>query len=343
MKMKMCTCCVLPDTFPGIRFDSDGVCNYCEDHRQEKEDEELRNRYRQKFEGLLEKLRSGAKRPYDAIMAYSGGKDSSYSMKMLKEQFGLKILSVTFDHGFVSEQVRQNIRRVTAALNIDQMTISPGRESLCDAFRRSESAGVYPMKYLERASAICNTCMGIVKSYLLKTAIETGVPLICYGWSPGQAPVQASVMKVNLSMIKKMQETTCGYLEKVAGKGLDAFMPSQRHFKMLEAGNGGFLYNVHPLAFMGYDEEAITGEISRLGWRRPAETDDNSSNCLLNSYAIHVHMRDHGFHPYAFEIAALVRKGYLSREEGIRKLAGKPSEEVVNNVRSALGGVSPWK
>ena len=27
--MKRCTRCILPETFPGIRFDEKGVCNYC--------------------------------------------------------------------------------------------------------------------------------------------------------------------------------------------------------------------------------------------------------------------------------------------------------------------------
>ena len=27
--MKRCTRCVLPETFPGIQFDEEGVCQYC--------------------------------------------------------------------------------------------------------------------------------------------------------------------------------------------------------------------------------------------------------------------------------------------------------------------------
>ena len=27
--MKLCTRCVLPETFPGIKFDEHGVCNHC--------------------------------------------------------------------------------------------------------------------------------------------------------------------------------------------------------------------------------------------------------------------------------------------------------------------------
>jgi hypothetical protein len=27
--MQVCTKCVLPETYPGIQFDENGVCNYC--------------------------------------------------------------------------------------------------------------------------------------------------------------------------------------------------------------------------------------------------------------------------------------------------------------------------
>jgi len=30
--MRRCTRCILPETFPGIEFDEDGVCNYCLDY-----------------------------------------------------------------------------------------------------------------------------------------------------------------------------------------------------------------------------------------------------------------------------------------------------------------------
>lgn len=30
--LKRCTRCILPETFPGIEFDEDGVCNYCRDY-----------------------------------------------------------------------------------------------------------------------------------------------------------------------------------------------------------------------------------------------------------------------------------------------------------------------
>ena len=59
--------------------------------------------------------------------------------------------------------------------------------------------------------SICNSCMNLVKSFLLKTAIEMRVLIVAYGWSPGQAPVQSSVFKTNASMIRQMQKATTNF------------------------------------------------------------------------------------------------------------------------------------
>ncbi len=53
--MKHCSKCVLPDTFPGIEFDKDGVCNYC--HNAQVTDDEKKDIYVKKFEELIETVR----------------------------------------------------------------------------------------------------------------------------------------------------------------------------------------------------------------------------------------------------------------------------------------------
>ena len=96
-------------------------------------------------------------------------------------------------------------------------------------------------------------------------------------------------------------------------------------------------YHVHPLAFLEYSEEKVTTEIKRLGWVPPGDTDANSSNCLLNSFANRTHLARYHFHPYAFEVAGLVRLGCMDRDEGLAKLdeAGDPA--LIETIREKLG------
>jgi tRNA(Ile)-lysidine synthase TilS/MesJ len=201
------------------------------------------------------------------------------------------------------------------------------------------------MKALERASAICNTCMNLVKSSILKTAIEMGIPFLAYGWSPGQAPIASSVMKLNEPMIRQMQEAVVRTTGTLIGDKLRPYILNHRHYHELLSPNPDVaerasLYAVHPLAFHEYREDSIAEEIKKLGWRSPTDTDSNSTNCLLNSLANKIHLKRYGFHPYAFEIGGLVREGCMTREEGLAKLLSPPDPDVLVFVQNRLDASS---
>jgi len=118
---------------------------------------------------------------------------------------------------------------------------------------------------------------------------------------------------------------------------LSAFFLEERYFARTSSQSYVFPYIVHPLAFMDYNEEQILSSIKELGWVNPTDTDANSTNCLLNGFANEVHINKFKFHPYAFEIAGLVRQGYMTREEGLRKLSIPPDPEIIEYVKKKLG------
>jgi hypothetical protein len=329
-EMKRCTMCVLPETFPGIQFDDEGVCNFCRRFRGVERLKQSMEKYRGKFEKLLEsKKRKGG---YDALMAYSGGKDSTYTMAVLKKEYNLSILAMTMDNGFVSPQSIDNSRKVVEGLGIDHIIFKPRLDLISKLFLRCADEDIYTEKGLERASSICTTCMGIVKFIALRLAIEGNIPLITYGWSPGQAPIEASIFPNNPSMIRGMQEQLTGPMHAVVGSEIDNYFLTEEHFAMEDR----FPHNVSPLAFLEYDEAEILEKIKAFGWKKPDDTDPNSTNCQLNSLGIDVHKERFGYHPYAFELAGLVRGGYMDREEAIERLEEKTNAKLVQNVRKGL-------
>jgi len=347
--MKLCTQCILPETFPSIKYDAQGVCNYCKSYKGQEHQEDLKSQYRQKFESLLQDLLplpsplpplASSPCPlhpepclYHVLMAYSGGKDSTYTLDIFKNKYNLNVLAVTFDHGFLSSYTMENVHTVCEKLGIDHIAFKPRFDVLKKIFIASIKDNFYPKKSLERASTICSSCMGIVKSITLKIALEKNIPFIGYGWSPGQAPVHSSVMKVNADFIRSSQKSFYDPLYTIAGKDIMPYFLNESDFEKLKKG----VYNIHPLAFLDYNEEAIYQRIKELGWKQPQDTDTNSSNCLLNSFANQVHLDKYGFHPYAFEIAGLVRAGVMNRQEGIEKIAAPQNESIINQVKSKLG------
>jgi hypothetical protein len=56
----------------------------------------------------------------------------------------------------------------------------------------------------------------------------------------------------------------------------------------------------------------------------------------LNSLACHNHLEKYGIHPYAFDIAGIVRNGDMSREVGLEKLRQELSQTLIDEVSKEL-------
>jgi tRNA(Ile)-lysidine synthase TilS/MesJ len=328
--MKYCSRCVLPDTFPGIDFDDTGVCNYCL-HTPLADDEKKRE-YTKKFEDLLQSVKG--KHDYDVIMAYSGGKDSTYTMHRLAVKYGMKVLACTFDNGFISPKALQNITRLSDVAGATSIIIRPPFEIMKKVFTLAATEDFYSPKTLDRASSVCTTCIGHVKSIVLKQALQMDIPLVAYGWSPGQAPITSAIMQTGPRLQRFSHKSVRDPLLKRFGKDIESYFLSERE---LEIDAGKWPINIHPLAFMEYDEEKIIKEIQELGWEKPADTDPNSTNCILNALANYIHRKKFNFHPYAFEIAGIVRSGSMKREDGIKKTTMDEDMAMVRFAADKLG------
>ena len=109
---------------PRIRFDADGVCNYC--HMHDKLDAMFPNgpEGQAMLQGIAEKVRrAGRGRKYDCMVGASGGRDTSYCLYYCKEKLGLRPLAVHFDNGWDSDVSKTNLAKVCDGLDIDLHTI----------------------------------------------------------------------------------------------------------------------------------------------------------------------------------------------------------------------------
>lgn len=133
--LRRCTRCVLPETFPFIKFDDEGVCNYCRHYRP---------RYRGKdpvvakrdFIDSLERYRSSNGSP-DVIVAFSGGRDSSYGLHLIKKEFNLTPITFTYDWGMVTDLARRNIARICGQLGIQNILVSADIRRKRDNIRKN--------------------------------------------------------------------------------------------------------------------------------------------------------------------------------------------------------------
>jgi glucosamine--fructose-6-phosphate aminotransferase (isomerizing) len=115
--IRRCTRCILPETMPYIRFDSNGVCNYCHSYKP-------RNRPKpvEQLFNLVEPFRRA--HGDDCIVPFSGGRDSCYGLHLIAKELKMKPITYTYDWGMVTDLGRRNISRMSAALGVENIIVA---------------------------------------------------------------------------------------------------------------------------------------------------------------------------------------------------------------------------
>lgn len=143
--LKRCSKCVLPETMPFIEFDAQGVCNYCHNYTPLKYTPEA------ELEASFDKYRSkdGAA---DCLVAFSGGRDSSYGLHLLKTKYKLNPVAYTYDWGMVTDLARRNQARICGKLGIEHIWVSADikkkRENIrvnVQAWLKQPDLGIIPL------------------------------------------------------------------------------------------------------------------------------------------------------------------------------------------------------
>ena len=94
-----CRRCLLPAAVPGLTFDETSLCSICQVTPSQEELAGIRAQIRRDVEGIIEAHRGA--RPYECVVAFSGGKDSSYTLKLLTETYGLRCIAITIENGSI--------------------------------------------------------------------------------------------------------------------------------------------------------------------------------------------------------------------------------------------------
>lgn len=117
-KLRRCTKCLLPETFPFIEYDAQGVCNFCNNYKPQNKIQSL-----EKLKELVDPYRNKDGSP-DCIVPFSGGRDSTYSLHIIKKELRLNPIAFTYDWGMVTDLARRNIARVCGKMGVENIIVS---------------------------------------------------------------------------------------------------------------------------------------------------------------------------------------------------------------------------
>ncbi|MFC1632404.1 hypothetical protein ACFL1I_02005 [Candidatus Omnitrophota bacterium] len=342
-----CKRCGLPETYPGIKFNREGNCNYCVYHDLSKERERIiKSELKGQFRKLIKKIKR-QNHKYDCIVAYSGGKDSTFLLQFLKNEFGLKILAHTLDNGFISRAALKNIKSITSVLNIDYKITRPQWGVLKKVFTQALlNKFPYPKEILALASPVCAVCIGMVFGSTINLAMESKIPLMFIGFTPGQYPTISleNFLKVQSCMFlsdKVYRDDPLDILKVLAdpvkeqfGHQVEKYYFSSQYFSTgLPVPKVLFPFHV----IVDYDEKQILREIAKIGWVKPKDTDSCSTNCLLNTAGNYACVKQLRYHPYIGELAHSVREGKISRRQALETARTKTDSYALKRSLRALG------
>ena len=316
-KDQLCKICVNDGTSHGININSEGICNYCEEY--DKLDPNLSD-YITLEKLWLERLEKYKKSgEYDALLGISGGKDSTYVLYQLVNNYNLKIKTCTFDNGFLNNYAKEKINTIVDEFGVEHEYIK---------FRKEELAPLYNIA-IRISGAICMSCEYIVGCGLVKKATNDHIPMavlgssrpqIFHAYSNKKDTLKKSLLKTALTPINKIdlsktyKDIYKKFFNNIYNDSLNQFFPDYYNQNLAEF-VPYFLY--HP-----YNEKKIVSFLEKnTKWRRHPDYEVFTHfDCLVkqaNYYLLSIARRRQMF---MTELSVSIREGIVDRKEALRRL-----------------------
>jgi hypothetical protein len=313
---KICAKCLMPDTYPGITFNGEGVCNFCLHHRKKEPLGE---------EPLIDLLRSRSGNGYDCVLGISGGKDSCYVAYLAKEQFGLRALAVCYDFPFLVDLARENIKKVCDSLKLDVLYVK-SRNNFEYDFQRNHLISLSGTK---TTWGQCVFCHYGIEGVLYNTAIKNNIPFILSGvtdnelWNPGNRT------RFLLQRVKKLSFGDFLRFIYYQAKAYLNLMDQRQQFRI----PGNSCFNVYRRAvlpengprvirvfdYIQWDQALIEQTLKeRTGWQKPPRATSWRYDCILEPLLDFTYKQEFGISTVGIYLSGLIRAGLISREEALR-------------------------
>jgi N-acetyl sugar amidotransferase len=320
---KKCTKCILDSSITEIRFNEEGVCNFCMIHDDLERKYPLGNEGEARLNEIVNKIRKkGKNKNYDCIVGVSGGIDSTYTLYQTVKR-GLRPLAVHFDNGWNSEIAVQNIHNATKALNVDLETIVADWVEFKDLqlsfLRASVPDAEVPTDW-------------VIFSVLFRTAKKERIKYIIQGHSfrtEGSTPLSWTYM--DGKYVKS--------IHKLFGKKKITSFPVMSMFDYFKHSVFSRLKQIRILYYTEYDEKKVLELLkSELGWKEyGGKHFESSYTSIFQSYIL---MRKFKIDKRKLHLSALIRSGQLEREDALSIIEEDPykgGKEQLNYTIKKLG------
>jgi len=341
--IKRCSRCVLPETYPFIEFDADGVCQYCRDYKP------MPLAGHDALEAELAKHRRTDGSP-DCIVAFSGGRDSSYGLHLLKNEYRMNPIAYSYDWGMVTGIARRNQSRMLGNLGIEHIL----RADDIPAKRRYIRKNVLAWTKRPHLGMVPLFMAGDKFFYDIGRQLrdELDIPLVifCAGnelertdFKGGFAGVRESMHGQRLfaySIANKVQIALFYFMQYLRNPAYfnESFIDTLQSFRSTFISEDDFLYLFH---YLPWDEKIIDETlIGEYGWETAAHTDNTwRIGDGYTSFINYIYYTMAGFSEFDTFRSQEIRKGLMTREEALAQVAvdNKPDMGVLLEFAQLIG------
>lgn len=284
------------------------VCNsYNENSQNEKRDVECESVLNQ----TLESHQGKGRNRYDALVLFSGGKDSTYFIKRIQEEFPkLRMLAFTIDNGFMSPVAKSNIESLLPKLNIDHFFVRPKGEFHKKLFRYTithlNDEGGYGTVDFSDGEFMLDTARHI--------AAERKIPLVLCGYSKYQIQNGLKLNSFESPREKELQDR-----EETAGIKLkDIFNNEEdlsRWWRASQYKNEDVARLIFPLYAWNLEEEMIKKQVEKWGLLQNKNNSPIITNHLLIPLLGVVDVHKLGYSSFEIEFCRMIREGKANKKE----------------------------
>jgi glutamine---fructose-6-phosphate transaminase (isomerizing) len=341
--LRRCTRCILPVTYPFITFDADGVCNYCRDHRPAP----LAGRAALEVE--LAKHRRSDGKP-DCVVAFSGGRDSSYGLHLLKTELGMNPIAYSYDWGMVTDLARRNQARMCGKLQVEHIL----RAANIPAKRRYMRKNILAWLRRPRLGMVPLFMAGDKYFYGIGRQLrkELGIPLVifCAGnplertdFKGGFAGIRESQHGQRLfafSMANKLQIAAYYALNYLLNPAYlnESMIDSFGSFYTTFVGRDDFLYLYH---YLPWDEATINRTlIGEYGWETASHTENTwRIGDGYTSFINHIYYSVAGFSEFDAFRSQQIRAELMTRQEALARVVedNQPDRAILDEFAAQVG------
>jgi N-acetyl sugar amidotransferase len=299
--MRRCTKCILPETYPGIRFDKEGVCNVCHSFENRWGNYDWEEK-RKELENILAKAKAKNRR-YDCLVPVSGGKDSAYALYICTQKYQMKTLAVNFNNGFVSPIASQNLAKMARHFDADFISWGPRWSTLKLAYRT----------FFLKTGDFCPPCSRAITAYTYRLAYREKIPLIVLGFNP-KTDIQPSELEIiDQKLFKDVVGKEMSDREK---KDFLFFEPLRLLIKRIDLPS-----------FLPYNEKTITATLENELYGPGAFSGEMHFDCMVSPVADWLRRKKWGFGKTTQKYSAFIRDGQMTREEALERAEGTNVDE----------------